>query len=187
MRVLLAFVAILMSLNAWATPPVGTAEITIYPDRSGSFTALVVNDLGPRLVAVSGGILYLEKQPMGYRGFAFRRPFNVTCTATACTDKGSTELNLAITQVPGGFKLKGTLDYVSVEATVTDNEISMSASGGRTNMGYDLTRQRDGLFTGQGDSRAWEGFLMTLNTQGTLAGLKDPATFVVLGISPFVH
>jgi hypothetical protein len=154
-----------------------------YPTFNSQFE---VNQDSGNLVGVSGSVINLEPQAGGFQGFALGRPFNVVCTATACTDNGSTQLDIAVTPVAGGYKLSGTLNYINVEATVTDTKIKLSALGNNTNVSLSLHKDSDGNYSGGGVADAANSFTATLTTSGSLAGLKDPATFIVLMLNPFV-
>ena len=165
----------------------GNIEFVSYPDGYPTFDSqFEVNQDAGNLVGVSGSVINLEQQKGGYQGFALGRPFNVVCSATECTDNGSTQLDIAVTPVSGGYKLSGTLNYVHVEATVTDTKISVSALGGNTDVSFHLHKTSNGTYSGDGVADAITTFPATLTTSGTLEGLTDPATFIVLVLNPFV-
>ena len=179
-------------LSVKAADPKGTLEVVLYPD-SGTLNAYQVNDTGDKLVGVSGATVYLQKQEGGFQGFSFGRPFNLTCTVatvagSSCTDKGSTEVNLKLTKTDKGYNLKGTLNYVSVEAKVTDSKISITANGHNTNIGMELNRQRSGAFSGRGESNVIRTFEARMSGKGSLKDFAaDPATLIAVVISPFVR
>lgn len=128
----------------------GSVSLLVNSDYSPGFSNFQVNDDGDKLVGIGGANVYLEKQNGGYKGFSFGRPFNVSCSNNVCDDNGSTQLHVEVTPVPGGYSLDGTLNYVSVHATVTDAEVSLSTTGFSSDMGFDLTSNRDGSYSGDG-------------------------------------
>lgn len=193
-RILIVCVS-LFAVGAYASsqPVTGSLDVNSNLDNSTGVVGNVVApnfsivDNGSTISGASGETVYLQRQAGGYKGFVGQRPFNIVCNASSCTDNGSTQLQIAITPVNGGYKLSGSLNYVNVEATVTDAEISVSAMGGDTFESYDLTRQSNGSYSGEGVAQAYDTFQMDLNATGSLAAaLKDPATFIVLLVSPIV-
>ena len=187
MKRLFVVAVAISAANAYADNVVGNASLLVSPDQGPGFSQFEVNDEGGELVAVSGAQVNLQKQSGGYKGFAFGRPFNMSCSATQCTDSGSTQLNLTVTPIDTGYKLSGTLNFVSVDASVTDSKISMSVMGFNSNTSFELDRRSNGGYSGDGNSDALRTFSATLSTSGTLSGLKDPASFIVLVVSPFVR
>jgi hypothetical protein len=186
MKRLLIAMAALAAFGAHADDRVaGSASMVVYSDENPGFTQFEVSDVGDSLTGVSSAMVTLQKQKGGFQGFALSRPFNLTCTATACDDAGSTQLHFDITQVAGGYKLEGSMNFVPVSATVTDSEISVLADSS-----FELTSNGDGSYSGEGASDYFGGlssFQATLTTSGSLEGLKDPATFIVLVINPSVR
>ena len=188
-RLLIALVALssLCALSAFADPA-GSAEFLVYPDQGPTtFPSLYqVNDDGGKLVSVSGGTVYLERQNGGYKGFDFGRPFDLACTASACTDNGSTQVELTVTKVNGGYAIDGMLNYVNIHASNANGKIEVSVMGGNSDTSYSLDRQADGSYSGSGATGGFNSFTASLTDVGSLAGLTDPATFVVVLISPLV-
>ena len=193
MNRILSLIFVLSSFGAYAAAPVGSLEVYSDLDNSsvlvGNFVVptFQIEDQGGKITGASGETVYLERQNGGYKGFVGRRPFNMICTLTACTDIGPTEMNIKITPIDGGFKLRGTLNYVFVNAVVTGTQISVSAVGTSTDESFDLLKQPNGSYSGQGVAQAYETFHMSVNATGSLATvLTDPATIIVLLMSPIV-
>lgn len=196
MKRLLVVLCAFSAVSAYAAN-VGSLEVNSDLDSAGDgliigsgFVAAPqyqIGDDGKVISGESGITVYLERQANGgLQGFVDGRPFNLVCTATACTDNGSTQLDIAITQVAGGYKLSGTLNFVNVSATVTASKISISTLGGNTDESVNLRANSDGSYSGQGVAQAADTFQISVDASGSLAGLKDPATFIALLISPLV-
>jgi hypothetical protein len=186
MKSLIVSALALFSLSAHADVT-GSVEVVVSGDRSPGFSDFQVNEDGGNLVGISGAQVNLEKQTGGYKGFAFGRPFNLNCLGDVCTDNGSTQAQFTVKYLSGGFTLDGSLNFVSVHATVTDQTISLSTSGFNTDVSFDLNRNSNGSFSGDGVFGASNPFTATVTAEGSLAGLKDPAAFIVLVVSPFVR
>jgi opacity protein-like surface antigen len=170
----------------------GSMELVIYGDRAPSFGQISVNEDGGNLVGLGGSSVYLEQQRGGFKGNAFGRFFDLTCNGDVCMDNGATQAQLTVKYLSGGFTLDGQINFVSVHATVTDQEISFSANGFNTNVSFELNRGSEGTFSGDGVfGSSFDGapnpFTATLTTSGTLEGLKDPAAFIVLIANPLTR
>jgi hypothetical protein len=180
--------ALVLSASSAFAADVGSIDFVAYMDGGAPTfdTQFDVSDTGSALVGTGSSIINLTKEASGYQGFAFGRALNISCSATHCTDNGSTELDIAVAQVAGGYTLSGTLNFVYVQATVTSSEISVNASGIDTGVAFDLSSTNGTTFSGQGNSGTDHTFNANLNTSGTLAGLTDPATFIALMVNPFI-
>lgn len=194
MKRLLTVLFALSAVSAYAADVTGTLEVYSNLDNDTEVVAPFVvptYQIGVQngtIVGESGQTVNLVAQSGGYKGFVGQRPFNISCTATACTDAGSTQLNVAVTPLNGGFKLEGTLNYTNISATVTGSKISVSAMGGNTDESYDLGKNSDGSYSGQGVAQAFDTFEISVNATGSLASAltQDPALFIALMVSPIV-
>lgn len=173
--------------------PSGSASFVASPITTPGLGQYQVSEDGGKLIGSGGSNIYLERQNGGYKGFAFGRPFDLSCSSTTCTDNGSTEVSLRITRFSDGndntaegYAIDGMLNYMNVHAVNAGSKISVSVQGDNTSVSLDLARHEDGNYSGFGSSGARNPFTVTLDDEGSLAGFTDPATFVVLIISPLV-
>lgn len=181
----------LVSMNAMAADKVvGTATLTVYPEF-GAVGAIDVNDIGTGLANAEGpGVL--GKTKGGYAGFFLgNRYWALSCDSAGCQGNGPTSLDLTLTQVDGGYKLDGLVDFYPVTLTVTNTKIEVSVAD-NNNTAFNLDRQADGSYSGSGTTTVRnfdiESLDVTYAATGSLAdAIKDPASAVILLVTPFVQ
>lgn len=182
----------LVSMNAMASAPsvTGEATLTVYADIGG-VSEVDVNDTGLGLQPVSSPTT-LGKTASGYQGFYLGDHYwSFTCDSSGCEGTGPTQLQLTLTQVNGGYKLDGSINFEPVTLVVTNAKIDVSA-GGINNTSFDLQAQANGSYTGSGATNVGTQLNtldeVTFSATGSLANaVADPATGVVLLVLPFLQ
>lgn len=171
----------------------GSATLTIDTDGSifnvpGSFTLRLIQYADGTISggADGGSIIRLKNENGTWKGFAYNGAVELGCASNACTGTlRSTSADIKLTRDSG--KIEGSIDFRPFTAVDTANHIEVSADGSLT-----LDRDRDGSYSGTGilpapAGRMPETFTATLDTDGTLSRLTDPALFTIFLVTPFVQ
>jgi hypothetical protein len=195
MKHLFVLVFALVAGSAQASQAVtGSAALTIDTD-GGIFSApgfievrLTQYADGTISGGVDGGAIINLKNVNGtWTGFAYNDGVSLNCASDACTGSlRSGGTSIKITRDSG--KIEGSIDFRPFSAVNTAEHIEVSADGSLT-----LDRNRDGSYSGQGylPPRRFgdlpESFTATLEGDGTLARIADPALFTIFLVTPFVQ
>jgi hypothetical protein len=164
---------------------VGRAELLIQSDSHGYSATSLTETADGKIVGVGTGLLTLQRQAGGVKGYANGRFLNIVCNATSCTDHGANELSITISSQNGTTHLEGSMNYSFVNVTYSANSISVSTN----KASYELDRQASGSLSGNGAYSSFglnPTFEATLTSSESLQGVsQDPALILAFLVNPF--
>lgn len=188
MKILLALVLTLTGALSFAGEATGKLNIDVVSNH-GSSTYLEFDERDGKITSIGNGpfsrvnnTVYLEEKADGSLvGFVFGTPFNLSCSATACVNNGSTQVAIKITQKGNQTNFDGSIQYNFVHAVVSDSELSVNADGS-----FDAFMRKDGIYNGQGafNKTRYGGFDVRIAESGSLS-LKDARLVVVALLHTF--
>ncbi len=184
MKILLSLVVAFFASSALA----GELYIDVNPSR-GSQTNLEFSAQNGKFRAFGNGPFASstltsaqENKDGSIQGFILGTPYNLLCTATGCTDRGSTQIDLAITNSGDTTTYSGTIQHYPVRATVSKTAITVSTY----NASFEAKLGKNNAFRGQGAfSRGRFGFFDVKLTPKDGFDLNDPRLFVLTVLSTF--
>jgi hypothetical protein len=188
-----ALLALACPAFAQSTGTGGTADLLVQYDTHGYSETSVTETATGKITGNGEGapghnsMVNLQSQAGTVNGQIFGRFLNLTCTAQSCSSQNATEVNIQVTNSNGAVHLDGTFNYNFVHVTLSQNKISVSTNSAN----FDLTRQSNGTFTGEGADSTQSldpGFDVIYTATGSFQNLaQNPALALAVLVSPFVH
>jgi hypothetical protein len=164
--------------------------LVVTPQNEAPYTISIREEGGKIIgqgVSVRGDStkIYLERVGgTGLQGYAMGHFFDLDCSQKFCDERGASDLHFALAHVDKELAFDGHMSEQKVRALLGEERIGVAADGS-----YGMYKTAEGTYAGSGSFTfpVPKNFNIELKSQGSLKGVKDPAVFIVLMVSPFVR